>query len=196
MNERADLPDSPSGDAVPAAADAHQALGARIDALTAAVSELTRIGKDRERVIDRLHEENQKLRAGEIQQALAPVIRDLIRLYDDLAGMAESCSNSADDGRRAMAKDWEIFSDTVLDMLYRQGVERFKADAGTAFNAREHNGKGFITSDDKNLDNTIARMVRYGFQGAAGIVRHAQVEVYRCKPVDKSSSAEAGSPPN
>ena len=45
----------------------------RLEKLQAGLNEANRISQDRERIVDRLHEENQRLRTGELRQAMAPI---------------------------------------------------------------------------------------------------------------------------
>ena len=65
-----------------------------ISALLAAIQ--VQLGRDsdraaaRERIIDRLHEENQQLRSGEHRLLLRPVLTDLQRLRNDLIKQAGS----------------------------------------------------------------------------------------------------------
>src|SRR5947209_3702734 len=69
--------------------------GQQLREILRALEESTRISTERERVIDRLYEENQRLRAGELQQAVMPILRDLMRLFDDLQKTAAAYSDRA-----------------------------------------------------------------------------------------------------
>src|SRR5687767_5341368 len=69
----------------PAATDVERAeILARLRAIEAEAVEYHRRSAHRETVIDRLHEENQQLRADFRRTILEPVVADLIRLYDHL----------------------------------------------------------------------------------------------------------------
>ena len=59
-------------------------LARRLDKVEAQLTEFHRRSAHRESVIDRLHEENQRLRGGIGRIILEPVVTDLIRLYDQL----------------------------------------------------------------------------------------------------------------
>ena len=60
-------------------------LASRLGRVEEQLADFHRRAAHRESVIDRLHEENQQLRAGRTA-ILEPVIADLIRLYDQLTG--------------------------------------------------------------------------------------------------------------
>ena len=59
-------------------------LAGRLDRVEAQLAEFHRRSAHREAVIDRLHEENQRLRDGFGRIVLEPVVTDLIRLHDQL----------------------------------------------------------------------------------------------------------------
>ena len=72
----------------PAAADVTMVLAVlagRFDKVEGQLSEFHRRSAHRESIIDRLHEENQRLRGGIERAVLDPVVADLIRLYDQLS---------------------------------------------------------------------------------------------------------------
>src|SRR5262245_39221888 len=86
------MPDDPSTPENPIAsppADADGAVAASLEEIHSVLAELMRTAErehdratHRERVIDQLHEENQRLRHGELQAAFEPVRTSLYRLYD------------------------------------------------------------------------------------------------------------------
>lgn len=144
-----------------------------IDRLGRQVEELARLGgRDRDHV-DRLHQENQRLRQGELGQALAPVLRDLIRLADQLVELDRS---SSDPGR----SDAALAQRQVVEILSRAGVDPFVVEVGEAFDARRHQGIGRQVTDDPVLDGTVAVVRRVGYRtGDGGVLRPAEVEVHR-----------------
>jgi molecular chaperone GrpE (heat shock protein) len=169
-----------------AGADEVRALAAQVVDLSARVGELVRISRDREVVINRLHEENQKLRAGELQQALAPVFRDLFRLYDDLESSAAALLASGP------ARDLEAFRDSVADILYRQGVDRFEAPAGARFDPHEQRGVAPVPTPDPARDRTVAEPLRAGFRTGSRVLRPADVKVFRYSPPPAADPAPEG----
>jgi molecular chaperone GrpE len=142
-----------------------QELGGRVEALAVLVAESNRLAQDRERIIDRLHDENQRLKAGETQRLLIPVLRDLMGLFDEL--------------NRAQL---HTFRDVVSDILYRHGVERFDAEPNAAFEPRIHKASKAVPTEDPARDRCIARVVRVGFKNEERVLRPLEAEVYRHTP--------------
>lgn len=149
------------------------AMMSRMEALTTAFDETNRISRERERVVDRLHEENQRLRAGERGQAMTPVWRDLIRLYDDL-------TKGAALGTDEVAAELSHFAGVVTDILYRHAeLEPYEASVGTSFNPREHKATGTDGTEDVDKDRTLAQILRVGFRSDACVFRPLEARVYR-----------------
>ncbi|MGH9937456.1 MAG: nucleotide exchange factor GrpE [Blastocatellia bacterium] len=154
-------------------------INERFDDLCQWMNEANRIAQDRERVIDRLHQENQQLRGGELQQAMAPVFRDLIRLHDDLLQTSQRYLARAEASDTEAARDFQSYSDAVTDILYRYGVERYETDVGAPFNSKEHRALAVVPTTDENLDRGIAKVIRFGFRTETRIVRLLEAEVFR-----------------
>jgi molecular chaperone GrpE len=170
-----------------------QILSQRVEQLAGLLEEANLISRERERIIDRLHEENQQLRSGELWQAVAPMFRDLVRLYDDLEQTTQRYDIHIEAELKAAARDFQSFRDTVEDILYRHGVERYVAADGTPFNSKEQRALGVVPTPDENLDRTIARVVRAGFRAETRIVRLLEAEVFRfTPPVIRSPKEEEG----
>jgi len=153
--------------------------GRELPELVRALEESNRISAEREQVIDRLYEENQHLRAGELQQALMPVLRDLMRLYDDLHKTATAYSGRTPLDPGEVLREWEYYRDSMLDILYRQGVEPCATTEGSPFDPKEHRACGTVSTNEHHQDRTIARVIRAGFRTEARLLRTADVEVYR-----------------
>ena len=158
-----------------------QRVSERVEEMMRQMAEANRIGQDRERIIDRLHDENQKLRAGELQQMLSPILRDLIRLFDDLQRTAQAYATRGDAMPAEAVRDLECYRDAVSDILYRQGVERYEASEGATFDPKEHRALSSVVTTDPGKDRTIAQVVRVGFRTDARVIRHLEAEVYRFK---------------
>jgi molecular chaperone GrpE len=152
-------------------------LSANLEDFTEQLREINRISEERERIIDRLHDDNQKLKQGELQQVLLPVFRDLIRLSDDLKITA---ANYADrEGTEKVANEFTCYRETVGDILYRYGVEQIEVAAGESFNPKEHKAVASSPAAGPEQDRTIAKIVRDGFKTEFRVIRNAEVEVYR-----------------
>ncbi|GAA4616331.1 hypothetical protein GCM10023195_72570 [Actinoallomurus liliacearum] len=129
----------------------------------------------RERVIDRLYEDNQRLRHGELQAAFEPVRAALYRLYDLVRREAERETVDAAHTPVLLA----AIADELAEVLARTGVERMPVAAGEAFDPARHRPAGVQDVDDAELDGTVARVQRAGFVRGDRIARRAEVIVAR-----------------
>jgi molecular chaperone GrpE (heat shock protein) len=173
--------------------DALGQIAARIgtlDALEARVAEVARLGDRHNQIIDELHRENQKLRQGELTQAIAPLFRDLIRLNDQLAQLDESSESPG-------ASDAALAARQVAEILGRAGVDRFDVEPGEPFDATRHQGIGRTPTDDPALDGAVAAVRRSGYVTSDGrVLRAAEVEVHRfVAVVDAAGPEPAPDPP-
>lgn len=171
-----------------------QSLAGQLDKLAGSVEEANHLAQERERIIDRLHHENQQLRQGELQQAILPVFRDLMRLFDDLRQTARSYSSRTEIVPQQAIRDFECFAEMVTDILYRQGVERYEAREGQQFSSAEHRVLEAIPTDEEAKDRTLARCIRDGFRNDSRIIRLVEAEVYRYRsPAPTTASVEEAS---
>ncbi len=121
---------------------------------------------------DRLHAENQALREGEIRTAQLPLLRDLLRLHDDLARMRTVAGESAADLR--------LVQESLVDTLARNGVESFAPAEGEVFDPKAHSVSGVERTDDEQLDKTVAEVLKQGFRWDSGdLIRVVEVRAYR-----------------
>ncbi len=141
------------------------------------LDELSRLSERQMGHIDQLHAENQQLRAGELRQAMSPMLRSLVRHHDNVAKMEESVVEN--DAESHALRDVRA---GLLNVLSIAGVESFDVGPDEPFDASRHQGVGRTDTDDVALDGTVARMRRCGFVSDDGrIVRAAEVEVYRAR---------------
>jgi molecular chaperone GrpE (heat shock protein) len=159
-----------------------------IDALTAKLDELVRLGDRRERMIDRLHAENQRLRGGELRQAQAPVIRELIRTYDLVVTLA------AQEG--SAQTDLELVRRRLLDGVELFGVRPIEVGVDADFDATQHAAVARATTSDRAFDMTVARATRVGFvQDDGHVLRPTDVAVRRYSaPLHAGGSSVEGQP--
>ena len=147
------------------------AVSESVQRLDERVGELARLRSHDAGLVDRLHAELTRSRAGELAQALNPLLVGLVRLVDQMDSLA------AGDEK------------TVAGMLRRQllqvldtaaAVTPFTPGAGEPFDARLHAGVGAVPTEDPAQDGCIARVRRPGFRrGADALLRPADVEVFR-----------------
>jgi molecular chaperone GrpE (heat shock protein) len=177
-----DDPSSPKDGTQSPSATADGVIEASIEHLTGVLADLVlTVGREhdrathRERVIDRLHEENQRLRHNELQAAFEPVRTSLYRLYDLVRH--ESERETADPAH--VPKLLAAIADELADIIARTGVERMPVDEGDAFDPARHRPAGTRDVDDAELDGTVVTVQRAGFVRGEKVVRRAEVIVAR-----------------
>jgi molecular chaperone GrpE (heat shock protein) len=143
----------------------------QLAALARRVDELTRLRRHDVELVDRLHEENGKLRQGELTEAMGPLLRGLIRLHDQMTSLG------ADDPQSVAG----ILRQQLLQVLdIAADVRPYIAVPGSPFDPARHLALRGVGTDDAARDRTVARGVRPGFvRGTSTVLRPAEAEVYR-----------------
>ncbi|MGK5554459.1 nucleotide exchange factor GrpE [Actinomadura kijaniata] len=135
----------------------------------------------REKVIDRLHEENQRLRRDELQAALEPLRAALFRLHDQTRRAAGDWAAAPPDPAQAV-RLLHALADDVADALARVGVERFTAEPGDPYDPARHRPAGVDPAPDPTADDTVTAVLSDGFERDGRVVRKAAVRVARLPP--------------
>lgn len=136
-------------------------------------------------VASRLHSENQELKKGELRQAQTSLVLGVIRVIDDITGMAET----AEEATRA---DLLLIGAALTDALESHGVERLHVGVGDAFDGKAHKIARVDPTGDKSLARTVGGVARPGFVWVDGtVIRVADVVVYKFVP-GHGSTREAG----
>lgn len=149
-----------------------------------------------QRLVDRhadiaakLHAENQVLRAGELRNAQAALVLNVLRVFDDVSHMAATTKDPA------ARNDLVIVADALADALARNGIDAVDVAPGEPFDAKRHKIAAIEDIVDADADRTVVRVVRPGFVWADGdIVRVSDVAVYKHTPPEPPSQAPAESP--
>jgi molecular chaperone GrpE len=133
----------------------------------------------REAVIDRLHAEVERLRAGEARTLLRPAVTDLRRLREDL--LTQACSVPETMARGDVTALLESYADSVALILERCGIVTVKPAKDTRFDPRQQQVTDIAETGDRNLDGLVAAIVSEGYAEADGgrPVVPARVVVYR-----------------
>jgi molecular chaperone GrpE len=113
----------------------------------------------RERVIDRLHADVERLRAGEQGVVLRPVVTDLQNLRGDLLRQVRTLPPEI--SRDQVAGLLESFALSVELTLERCGSVPIRPEVGAKFSAREHRA---VEASREEEDGTIAEVVADGYQ--------------------------------
>jgi molecular chaperone GrpE (heat shock protein) len=148
----------------------------------------------RELTIDRLHDDNQRLRAGERALLLRPLLTDLQRLRHEMvrtaAGLPEQFSGAQAAGLlRSYAEDLEL-------TLERGGVAVVCPEAGVAFDPSRHRAAGTVPAIEPEQDATVAEVLLDGYHDVqtGRTVTPAAVRVHRWVPADPAPAATPAVP--
>jgi molecular chaperone GrpE len=154
-------------------------LAGRLEKVEAQLAEFHRRSAHRESVIDRLHEENQRLHGGIGRIILEPVVTDLIRLYDQLDREVRRLAADGQDTRLL----WS-FTEDIVQILDRCGIEVFSASPGDPFERDRHRPLAVVACDDESQHNTVAEVVAVGFleRDTGRIRRPVQARVHQYSP--------------
>ncbi|WP_067491273.1 nucleotide exchange factor GrpE [Actinomadura hibisca] len=156
-------------------------LVAALAALTERLDREHERAAHREAIIDRLHEENQRLRRDELQSALEPVRTALYRLHDQVRRAAADWAAAPPAPERAAALLESVAGD-VLDALAGTGVERFPVEPGVPYDATRHRPVDVETVTDPARAHTVRAVHTEGFERAGRVVRKAGVRVGKPAP--------------
>jgi molecular chaperone GrpE len=182
------------GDAVPGGADGSGSAGsdtphvlpelAHLAGVLASIEE--RLGESQRLLArqsdlaDKLHAENQRLRAGELRAATLPLVRDLLRLHDDIGKLTAGQEET---------QDLDLVRVSLVDALARNGIGTFQPEPGEQFDPKQHSVAGVIKTEDASRDRAIAEIVRVGVQWEDGqTIRVADVRVYKYTPEVEATS--------
>jgi molecular chaperone GrpE len=151
-------------------------VAGRLDKVEAQLTEFHRRSAHRESVIDRLHEENQRLQGGIGRIILEPVVTDLIRFYDQLDREVRRLEADGHESRLL----WS-FADDIVQILDRCGIEAFSAEPGDPFQRDRHRPLAVVPCDDESRHNTVAEVVAIGFleRETGRIRRPVKARVYQ-----------------
>lgn len=171
---------APQAPAAPPAADpAVVELRAQVAELALALAasqrradELATVARKQTEMADELHADNRRLRSGEISEAVAPLVRGLARLADDLSRMRDTAAGASE--------DLAYLAGQVEELLHDAGVFAVQAAIGEPFDPQCHQATGSATTGDSALDRTIAEVRRSGLRRDDGrLLRPADVVVFR-----------------
>lgn len=166
-----------------------------ITGLTAEVREHHTRAAARERIIDNLHAELERLRAGERNLLLRPVVTDLQNLRKDLLQHARKLPGEM--GSDQVAGLLESYALSVELALERCGSVPIRPTAGEPFSAREHRAIKVIRTDLPAQDGTVAEITADGYRDTetGRVTTPARVHIYRledaAEPQQEQESADA-----
>lgn len=155
------------------------AVAATLVSLEEQLGESQRLLARQSDLVDKLHAENQRLRIGELRAATLPLVRDLLRLHDDIGRLATD---------REEAEDLDVVKVSLLDALARNGITTFQPAPGEQFDPKQHSIVGILRAEDASRDRTVAEVIRVGVQWEDGqAIRVADVRVYKHAPTAETT---------
>lgn len=166
-----------------------EGLATALFSLDDRLAESQRLLAHQSELVDKLHAENQRLRTGELRAALLPLVRDLLRLHDDIGRIA---------GDAERGEDLELIRVSLLDAFARNGIAPVHPAEGEPFDPRRHSAASVLETDDAARDRSVADVIRVGFEWEDGqTIRVADVSVYRRAARPEGSAApDGGSAPD
>jgi molecular chaperone GrpE len=131
----------------------------------------------REAIIDRLHEDNQLLRRGELQALHEPVRNALYRLHDLVRREAARWAAAEPPDPAHAAALLSAVTDEIAEALARTGVERFTVKPGDPFDPARHRPVGSERVTDPGLDGTVMSVLTDGFEKGEQVMRRSEVTI-------------------
>ena len=148
-----------------------QALRERLAAAERRADELATVSRRQSDMADELHKENRRLRDGELREAIAPLIRGLARVTDDLHRIRAT---------RPEDEDLAHIDSRVREVLHDAGATPVRPGIGDPFDPRVHQAAGSAPTTEPERDRTVAEVRREGLAIEGGrILRPADVVVFR-----------------
>lgn len=173
--ENADSEVRPDSDVLKRLADIEAKLD---DAVSRANVEQDRAAA-RERVIDHLHGELERLRSNDRGGQLRPVVTDLRRLRAELLRQARTLSGGlSQDAASALLESFALDVELALE---RCGVTVISIEPGEQFSGERHQAVKAEAAADASLDGTVAAVVEDGYVEVSSgkVVAPAKVVVNR-----------------
>ncbi len=181
-DEQTPAPETEPQDTIDPLASLRQGLGE----LTSAVTGLSvQCGREhdratvREKIIDRLHEENERLRAGDRQIVLRPLLTDMQRMRHEL--LRESARLPEQMSGPQVAAVLRSFAYSLELSLQRGGVDVIAPAIGSAVDPVRHRVTATLATTDQTLDATVAEVIMDGYFDTAAerTTTPAQVQAHR-----------------
>ncbi|MEO3812408.1 nucleotide exchange factor GrpE [Sphaerisporangium sp. B11E5] len=179
--------------------DTAKELTRRIEELSRQVTALTETTRreheraaHREQVIDRLHGENQQLRHGLLQEALAPVRAGLFRLHDTVSREAARWQGENPPSAELAGPLLAATADEVAEVLGRAGAERAGVRPGDPYDAALHRPVRTVVVE-ADADGTVVEVLSEAFTAGERVLRKAAVVVGRATEETGGEPGEAES---
>ena len=146
--------------------------------------------------VDRLHEELQGHRSDLVGRTIRPLVRDAIRLHDDIGKLVSALEgdSSGELSPEEFLRLLEGLQQDVELMLEHNGVEAYREEAGGRFDPGRQKILRTVASGERETEGIVAESVRPGFELGGQVVERERVTVYRFEPSAGRGAADAAHP--
>lgn len=139
----------------------------------------TRFSQDeqKEKLIDKMHEELQKLKADLYKNLVRPVLLDVIHIRDNMHRMQADLNKKYPEGMVPI-KTFSEYSVDLADLLEEHGVEIFEEKTGTPFIPVKQKVINRLVTNEKDRSGIIARSTSSGYIYNGQVISPQRVDVY------------------
>jgi molecular chaperone GrpE (heat shock protein) len=177
--DAADLPDADPQGAEP---ESPEVLAAAVESLRRALAASLRTQEHQQALLDKLHDEKERLRAAEQHRQRDPILRDLIQLSDTCLRTSRQWRARSDVSPETAETVGAVLVEAAADVnliLERQGVEGFAPMVEEKFQRRESKAIGTQPTADAALDGLVAEVRKPGYRLGDRVLRFSEVVVWR-----------------
>ena len=146
----------------PVAPDSLRSVNAQLEELVREVASFNARSASREALLNRAHDELERLREGDRRALLQPLLREVTALRNEL--LMQSRSLPAVYSAELAAKLLASFAGSVQQTLERFGIEPFAPAIGDDLIFREHRRVGTLSTEDVALDRKIGAVRCDGYR--------------------------------
>jgi molecular chaperone GrpE len=170
-----------------------EAVAEAISALADQVAAHHARAEARERVIDQLHAEVERLRVGGQGVVLRPAVTDLQHLRDDLLRQARTLpAEVSGEQVKGLLESFALSAELALE---RCGCVPVRPETGAVFSGREHRAVKVVETQRPEQDGTVADVLTDGYVDATDqrVLTPARVHVWRwtaSQPEERPEPAE------
>jgi molecular chaperone GrpE (heat shock protein) len=178
--------DLPASEPPPSLGVLTEAVGSLRDALAASL----RTQEHQQALLDKIHDEKERLREAEQRRHRDPILRDLIQLSDTCLRTSRQWRARRDVSPETAEKVGAVLVDTAADValiLERQGIEDFAPMVDDQFQRGESKAVGTSPTTDPARDGLVAEVRKRGYRLGDRVLRFSEVVVWRFE-----SAAEPG----
>lgn len=139
----------------------------------------TRFSQDeqKEKMIDKMHEELQKLKSDLYKNLVRPVLVDILHIRDNMRRMETDLIKKYPEGMVPI-KAFSDYSLDMADLLEEHGVEIFEEKTGTPFIPVKQKVINRLVTNEKDLSGIIARSICSGYIYNGQVISPQRVDVY------------------